>query len=585
VNGRLGPIHPLIIAGLLLLAGLALFAPLAFGGDADTPEEAVELPINQTVKGAIESPGDIDWFWFNVTSANTTLVIETFNMSFTMDTVIYLYANVSQTAIAVDDDGGDQPLASKIVYTFQEPGIYYVRVVHYDRTLGVGHYYILVRPPKPPSVVVSLIEPGVGPPRGEVRMEVFEPVNYTRVGYNVSDAEGVIRVVLPDYGYYMALIGGEGYHDYFTIFRVSREGDNLRTRLVFPVDYTGRVATTAWVAEPVEPGVRNTLQLTFFNINDTYPLILKRIEVVFPWFGFYEGGWEGNYTIQEGLPILVTPRGWWTYSLSFTPPPDARGMQEIGPAYVAFYVEVPVWRATGYIGKEGPAINFTLTTVELDPFQHQEQGFIAGILWRPVSPVSDPETKAAIESLELSFGDMSQRLDELAQLTSEGNQRLEELAARFREVAITQAENTKKLGDLATAIDQLGEDLSLTIRGMASDLGVRLRDIGKKEAATGEAVKELQADTRRVARGISDLTEGLKGLESRIEGLAQRLDQSNQRLASLEAETANIGPQVRETAERIIGDLAPALYALIGLLAALTATTILLALRQLRPLA
>jgi len=94
--------------------------------------------------GWIESPGDEDWFKFTA-SAGSRYIIETGVLGTGSDTVIELYGpNNGTTLIGIDDDGGNEDLASLIDWTAIIPGTYYVRVRHYG-SAGIGNYKIRIQ--------------------------------------------------------------------------------------------------------------------------------------------------------------------------------------------------------------------------------------------------------------------------------------------------------------------------------------------------------------------------------------------------------------------------------------------------------
>lgn len=119
-------------------------APLE--GDAyepdDTQNEAVEIEIGQHQDHNLHVTGDHDWVYFPAL-AQTTYVIETFNLGSSIDTMITLYDAGGQELIS-DDDGGDEALASRITWSASEDGVFYVMVRDLsDSNVGPGTNYVL----------------------------------------------------------------------------------------------------------------------------------------------------------------------------------------------------------------------------------------------------------------------------------------------------------------------------------------------------------------------------------------------------------------------------------------------------------
>ncbi len=75
-------------------------------------------------------PGDKDWIRFNVT-AGVRYEVKTFNLSSGADTVVGV-RNQNLEYVNGNDDGGDEPLASRVPFVAATSGTYYARVQHYD---------------------------------------------------------------------------------------------------------------------------------------------------------------------------------------------------------------------------------------------------------------------------------------------------------------------------------------------------------------------------------------------------------------------------------------------------------------------
>lgn len=156
------------------------------GTDASADEFTIKIDDNATLEGEMAEPNndidhaititvdadaqthwiypntDVDWFKFEV-QAGTTYKIQTSNlypdyddnMSYEVDTAIYLYDQDGCTLLDIDDDDYSDPdygYGSRIDYTFEESGTYYLKVVDYnnsdfnsyDDEIYVGQYDIAV---------------------------------------------------------------------------------------------------------------------------------------------------------------------------------------------------------------------------------------------------------------------------------------------------------------------------------------------------------------------------------------------------------------------------------------------------------
>ena len=97
----------------------------------DTPEQATSISTDGTPQTHnFHVPGDEDWVRFEAT-VGISYTIETGNLGPGSDTVLHLYDTDGSTELVMNDDGGEG-LASQIVWTAPESGLYYLRVHHYD---------------------------------------------------------------------------------------------------------------------------------------------------------------------------------------------------------------------------------------------------------------------------------------------------------------------------------------------------------------------------------------------------------------------------------------------------------------------
>ncbi len=111
----------------------------------DTMSTARRIELGEPQSHNIHTAGDHDWLSFQ-TEEGVTYVVETHALEDEVDTVLVLFdADVQE--LAQDDDGADEPRASRITWTAEEAATVYIMVRDYkdDRaTPGMG-YYVSVR--------------------------------------------------------------------------------------------------------------------------------------------------------------------------------------------------------------------------------------------------------------------------------------------------------------------------------------------------------------------------------------------------------------------------------------------------------
>lgn len=106
----------------------------------DSAMQATPLTVGgPALAGSNEVSGDVDFFSFSA-SDGQTLSIQTSDLGSGSDTIIRLYDRDGSTQIAFDDDGGGGG-ASRILFTFQADGRYYVSVRQFS-SQGRGTYRI-----------------------------------------------------------------------------------------------------------------------------------------------------------------------------------------------------------------------------------------------------------------------------------------------------------------------------------------------------------------------------------------------------------------------------------------------------------
>jgi hypothetical protein len=116
--------------------------------DAPADANAIEVGGRQTHNMHVE--GDRDWLYFEA-EGGTTYVIETSQLGAEMDTVVYLYDGQGNE-LASDDDGGEEFLASRLVWMAEENGRLYVMIggfadayegrgTEYDMSVGLAERF------------------------------------------------------------------------------------------------------------------------------------------------------------------------------------------------------------------------------------------------------------------------------------------------------------------------------------------------------------------------------------------------------------------------------------------------------------
>jgi hypothetical protein len=130
-------------AGEFLEHNFDLEGDAEFDDHCNEPAEcATELQVNgDSLPGTIGTAGDKDWFKFEGT-AGVEYVIDTSDLGTGSDTVMSLFRDDGTTLIVTDDDGGDG-LASRIVWTADQTGLFFIKVTHYSAS-GTGTYRISI---------------------------------------------------------------------------------------------------------------------------------------------------------------------------------------------------------------------------------------------------------------------------------------------------------------------------------------------------------------------------------------------------------------------------------------------------------
>jgi subtilisin family serine protease len=127
-------------------------------GDAwepdNTPAQAREARSGQARQHTFHAPGDVDWVKFTI-PAGARVTAATSQLAGETDTILGLVAPDGTTVLTADDDGGGGR-ASRLQYTCQAAGTYFVVVSEYGNRGGDGLGYTLTvewagEPPVPPD--------------------------------------------------------------------------------------------------------------------------------------------------------------------------------------------------------------------------------------------------------------------------------------------------------------------------------------------------------------------------------------------------------------------------------------------------
>ncbi len=111
----------------------------------DSMDEASGIELGEYQRHSIHLPGDHDWLSFRAMQG-TTYLIETSNLGPEMDTVIFLYAQDGEE-LARDDDGAEEPRASRITWMATKTGTLHILVRDYkdNRAEPTMQYDVSVR--------------------------------------------------------------------------------------------------------------------------------------------------------------------------------------------------------------------------------------------------------------------------------------------------------------------------------------------------------------------------------------------------------------------------------------------------------
>jgi len=138
----------------------------------DTMAEAGEIGMGEVQTHDIHTVGDHDWLYFEA-AQGVTYLIETSNLGQEVDTVVFLYDEDGEE-LAQDDDGADEPRASRITWAAEQTGTLHIMVHDYkDNRAG-------------PAMEYDLSVDELEPVRGETRVYIAEG-SYHIVAHEVGN--------------------------------------------------------------------------------------------------------------------------------------------------------------------------------------------------------------------------------------------------------------------------------------------------------------------------------------------------------------------------------------------------------------
>lgn len=116
----------------------------AFTPDDWEPDDSLAnaslIQVGDTQTHNLHVEGDHDWVYFEA-EEGTVYIIQTSNLGDDIDTIIYLY-DEAENELAYDDDEGDEYLASRVEWTAEEDGTFYLMVRDFDdAAAGPGAEY------------------------------------------------------------------------------------------------------------------------------------------------------------------------------------------------------------------------------------------------------------------------------------------------------------------------------------------------------------------------------------------------------------------------------------------------------------
>ena len=541
-NGKLKTVLSIIILFSLLSSEMTISvnAQDEFGVDAQ------EIELNTLLDGVISQPGGKNWFKFNVTEGDS-LVIEVSNQSLAMNAFLTLYSS-EESILAWS--------YTKITRDFSENGTYYIEVKHADSTYGVGRYSILLRPILLPSMRLSVFDIGNAQFIEDATVKIYTPLNYTLIKEATTNISGIAEIVLPARGNYIITVSKENYNDIFGLNSFLNEGVNIRWAALERTPYTGLILSSAHVKEVVTPGVSNTIDVSVWNMNSSYPITLTGINIFLPWFGFFDGEIRGAISIVQDMPIIIPANTMWIASIPFTPPSDvtAYAGSLAASSTIDFFAQAPAWRLTlDVIEDVGLQEDLVLTTVDIIPEEHVSQGFRIPIVGMSAVPFTDPLAHEKLDAVTVGIQDISFELQGVSSL-------LGEVSSRINDVNIELESMSSRLEIITSILD---------------DTNLKLEDVSTKLSISDSKLVGITSELSIANNRLNTLTSQLETANQEIADLVSQQQSTNSKLDNIDQQIVSTQNSADDHLTEIFGDLRILLIAIIGVTAIIAVANII----------
>ncbi len=485
-------ITAVIICGLFLLQ-----IPVTVYGQRGSRTEPIPISLNKPVNGIISKPGEANWYTFNATKGDS-YVISISNVSVSMDPFFILYSgNVSESVLVWG--------ASTTTYNFTATGAYLVEVRHTDSTYGVGAYTISIQLAEPPTLVLFALNTNTSQPIPNAIVKAYDPVSYKLLGSNVTGNDGLTIIPLKNRGYYLVTVSADGYDDLFGVTVLASDGRINRFAGMTPTSYTGFIIASALVTGIVSPGGANSISISIANVNATYPILLRDITIVMPWFGLYNGNIQGLLILNESMPLRIDPLGVEVFSIPFTAPTDATAYISSSlsaNAFADFNAEAPAWRTTVQVTEGGGLKeNLTLVPVPIDPQTQASQGFRVQLEGFSPVAVADPA--------------LASKLDEVVSGVKSSNSRLDDIGVRIGDMG-------DQLGSTSSSMRRVASGLN-NVSSILNSSDKRLTTISSGVGSMNDQLKTMNTQINNVTSAVSDLTSQQKDTNSKLTDITQQM--------------------------------------------------------------
>ncbi|MBZ6378717.1 MULTISPECIES: hypothetical protein [Pacificimonas] len=186
----------------------------------------------------------------------------------------------------------------------------------------------------------------------------------------------------------------------------------------------------------------------------------------------------------------------------------------------------------------------------LDALSERVEAFAADLA------AQDERLRSSLGSANETIGTASERLADIERRSSALGEPLEQLAARGETLRI-------ELGDTATHVDRLTEDLTNSLAPAAAERRSELEDVRSSIAAIGQEIESLGVRTKEIsepARAIrEDIENGVRALDASAERMSGASETLRRELAEAESLLGAVKLQSEDTALEASGKLIEAL--------------------------